>query len=133
MKRLIFSLIFVCGFMHANNCQKDEVQVEILILKDSIPMKIDNVTTLIDVTCENNVLLYTYNLDFNKTDKRVMSNKKVIDMMQNRLSIQNIDFYCNSDFTDFYRMNNINMKWVYFDENKEELMSIEASNNDCKN
>lgn len=133
MKRLIFSLIFVCGFMYANNCQKDEVQVEILILKDSIPMKIDNVTTLIDVTCENNVLLYTYNLDFNKTDKRVMSNKKVIDMMQNRLSIQNIDFYCNSDFTDFYRMNNINMKWVYFDENKEELMSIEASNNDCKN
>lgn len=133
MKRLIFSLIFVCGFMYANNCQKDEVQVEILILKDSIPMKIDNVTTLTDVTCENNVLLYTYNLDFNKTDKRVMSNKKVIDMMQNRLSIQNIDFYCNSDFTDFYRMNNINMKWVYFDENKEELMSIEASNNDCKN
>ena len=133
MKRLIFSLIFICSFVYGDNCKKTEVQDEILMIKDSLPMKVDNVTTLIDVTCENNILVYAYNFGFNKTDKKIMSNKKVIEMIKDRLNNQNINFYCNSDFVDFYRINNINMKWVYFDENKKEIFSIIASNNKCKN
>lgn len=131
MRTLIF-LLFLLSFAKADMCHDENMKIFLKTMKSqNLPLQIDNVTYLTDVECKNNTIIYHYQLDFNRIDKRITANEQMKDLMKKGVRANNKNIYCNSNLIAWHRENNIAMQWIYMLDNKE-FMSVKMTVKDCE-
>ncbi|MGI0439427.1 hypothetical protein ACRE1S_02695 [Helicobacter himalayensis] len=94
------------------------------------PVRLDEMTLLIDVRCMQNTLTYFYMLDFNDMDMQLFTNPSTKQALQEQLNISHTKLYCNYKDIEWFRESNVPMRWRYF--LKENLyIDIQKSPKDC--
>ena len=77
-------------------CHDENMKIFLKTMKSqNLPLQIDNVTYLTDVECKNNTIIYHYQLDFNRIDKRITANEQMKDLMKKGVRANNKNIYCN--------------------------------------
>lgn len=112
-----------------DSCKDLDIQQGVKAVSDAIPLDIDDITTLSDVGCKDNVLYYTY--DLKDSSKRKISALNDGEMLIIRgIMKKNLKRdYCEKmqDFHDRLDM----VVWHYHSEGKE-LFSIAHDKRSCE-
>lgn len=94
------------------------------------PVRLDDMTLLIDVRCMQNALTYFYMLDLNDADMQFFTNPSTKQAFEEELNANNTEQYCNNKDISWFRENNVPMRWRYF--LKENLyIDIQKSPQNC--
>ncbi|TQR33110.1 hypothetical protein DMB92_03900 [Campylobacter sp. MIT 99-7217] len=132
MKKNVFILSFLCIFAYADKCKSAEMQEALMQIKSifNLPQKIDKITILKDIVCENDTLGYIYDIEFNDFDQKLSQNNNMQELMKKSILAQNKSYYCDSDLSAYYRDEDMAMSWTYY-KNGEIFIHNKISNKDC--
>ena len=114
-----------------DNSKSKDISLMIDMLKSSLPKKIDEITTWIDVEYNNNTLSYIYQADmdtstFSKDELLLLTNSIKLESCTN--AYKEMCPKIKTIFIDY----GINMQISYIDKNKKELSSCEFNKETCK-
>ena len=114
-----------------DNSKSKDMSLMIDMLKSSLPKKIDEITTWIDVEYNNNTLSYIYQADmdtstFSKDELLLLTNSIKLESCTN--AYKEMCPKIKTIFIDY----GINMQISYIDKNKKELSSCEFNKETCK-
>lgn len=129
--KILISLVLLLCFIKADMCDSYELKETINFIKSQLPTNVDHMTVWTNVSCKNDTVVYDYEIDFNKADKKVSNVDKFKDLFEKLLKNNNKQYYCDSNLAAFYRENNVGMQWIYNTQGKE-YINIKISLKDCK-
>ncbi|NDJ27545.1 hypothetical protein DMB95_05440 [Campylobacter sp. MIT 12-8780] len=125
----LFLIFFMLLFANAEDrCKSQEMQEAVKQIKAIFnpPTRIDPISTLIEVDCNNDTLEYKYTLDPVNDIKSPSTQQS----MKKRIDERNQALYCENEFMSWYKYNDFGMSWSYYLDNKL-IIFIKKTAKDC--
>lgn len=112
---------------------KPEDQVELMLnsIRKTLPKKVDDITSWVDVEFADNVVTYVYQADMDLTEFSDEEKKILQDSIKNESCVQAYKDMCEKVKPMFIDQG-INMKIQYLDKAKQEINSCELNKENCQ-
>ena len=112
---------------------KPEVQVELMLnsIRKTLPKKVDDITSWVDVEFADNVVTYVYQADMDLNEFSDEEKKILQDSIKNESCVQAYKDMCEKVKPMFIDQG-INMKIQYLDKAKQEINSCELNKENCQ-
>ena len=130
MKKFLL-LPLVCGALFAApSCDDPQIKAAVDGINKSVPMRIDEITTLTGAECKNGSFIYNYELNdgMGITFDNVADSQKTV--MQNVIDSQNKQLFCNQMKIMHPLINSA--VWSYKIKSGKEFIRVEFKPSDCK-
>ncbi len=130
MKKFLL-LPLVCGALFAApSCDDPQIKAAVDGINKSVPMRIDEITTLTGAECKDGSFIYNYELNdgMGITFDNVADSQKTV--MQNVIDSQNKQLFCNQMKIMHPLINSA--VWSYKIKSGKEFIRVEFKPSDCK-
>ena len=130
MKKFLL-LPLVCGALFAApSCDEPQIKAAVDGINKSVPMRIDEITTLTGAECKDGSFIYNYELNdgMGITFDNVADTQKTV--MQNVIDSQNKQLFCNQMKIMHPLINSA--VWSYKIKSGKEFIRVEFKPSDCK-
>lgn len=130
MKKFLL-LPLVCGALFAApSCDEPQIKAAVDGINKSVPMRIDEITTLTGAECKDGSFIYNYELNdgMGITFDNVADSQKTV--MQNVIDSQNKQLFCNQMKIMHPLINSA--VWSYKIKSGKEFIRVEFKPSDCK-
>lgn len=130
MKKFLL-LPLVCGALFAApSCDDPQIKAAVDGINKSVPMRIDEITTLTGAECKDGSFIYNYELNdgMGITFDNVADTQKTV--MQNVIDSQNKQLFCNQMKIMHPLINSA--VWSYKIKSGKEFIRVEFKPSDCK-
>ena len=130
MKKFLL-LPLVCGALFAApSCDDPQIKAAVDGINKSVPMRIDEITTLTGAECKDGSFIYNYELNdgMGITFDNVADTQKTV--MQNVIDSQNKQLFCNQLKIMHPLINSA--VWSYKIKSGKEFIRVEFKPSDCK-
>ena len=124
-------LPLVCGALFAApSCDDPQIKAAVDGINKSVPMRIDEITTLTGAECKDGSFIYNYELNdgMGITFDNVADTQKTV--MQNVIDSQNKQLFCNQMKIMHPLINSA--VWSYKIKSGKEFIRVEFKPSDCK-
>ena len=130
MKKFLL-LPLVCGALFAApGCDDPQIKAAVDGINKSVPMRIDEITTLTGAECKDDSFIYNYELNdgMGIAFDNVADSQKTV--MQNVIDSQNKQLFCNQMKIMHPLINSA--VWSYKIKSGKEFIRVEFKPSDCK-
>jgi hypothetical protein len=128
MKNIYVTLIVifsVAAFAETNIEIRNAIRVGVII-PSVFPQDLgDGVTVLSDITTSTRGIVYIYNL---KLDQDQLPDLSVL---SSSLYKQNLNMLCTNSAMNWYKSNNVEMSYIYYDQSDDLVTLFKISSIDC--
>ena len=128
MKNIYVTLIVifsVAAFAETNVEIRNLIQAEV-INPSVFPQDLgDGVTVLSDITTSTRGIVYIYNL---RLDQDQLPN---LSALSSQLYKQNLNMLCTNDIMNWYKTNDVEMSYIYYDQSDNLVTLFKISSIDC--
>ena len=128
MKNMYLTLIVmfsVAAFAETNVEIRNAIQAEV-INPSVFPQDLgDGVTVLSDITTSTRGIVYIYNLKLDQDQLPLLS------ALSSQLYKQNLNMLCTNASMNWYKSNNVEMSYIYYDQSDNLVTLFKISSIDC--
>ena len=127
MKKIFLPLILFFSFQTfalTNAEVRNVIQTEVVDLT-TVPMQVDSATKMTDVYVSTRGIVYEYNIS---VDQDALGD---ISTILTTIKSNSVQLYCDNDAMAFYKTNNIDAFYVYYDVSDNLVGLFRVSNFDC--
>lgn len=127
MNKLLAGLILLIPLYSLGSISNAEVRNEIqaVINASTFPQSVDAVTDLVEMNTSTRGIVYIYQVNFDQDQLGPIST-----VMKN-LEQQNLDTLCTNPVMDWYKTNDVDMIYWYFDKSENFVSSFTINSNRC--
>ena len=127
MKKIFLPTLLLFSFQSfalTNAEIRNAIQTEVVDLM-TVPMQVDQATKMTDVYVSTRGIVYEYDISI---DQDALG-----DISTTLTNIKNgsVQMYCNNDAMAFYKSNNVDAFYIYYDESENLVGFFRVSNFDC--
>ena len=128
MKNIYVTLIVifsVAAFAETNIEIRNAIRVGVII-PSVFPQDLgDGVTVLSDITTSTRGIVYIYNLKLDQDQLPLLS------ALSSQLYKQNLNMLCTNASMNWYKSNNVEMSYIYYDQSDNLVTLFKISSIDC--
>ena len=130
MKKFLLLPLVYGALFAAPSCDDPQIKAAVDGINKSVPMRIDEITTLTGAECKDGSFIYNYELNdgMGITFDNVADSQKTV--MQNVIDSQNKQLFCNQMKIMHPLINSA--VWSYKIKSGKEFIRVEFKPSDCK-
>ena len=119
-----FLLISFQSFAYTNAEVRSAIQTGVIDLM-TVPMQVDQATKMTDVYLSTRGIVYEYSISI---DQDALGD---ISTTLTNIKSGSVQMYCNNDAMAFYKSNNVDAFYIYYDASDNLVGLFRVSNFDC--
>ena len=127
MKKIFLSTLLLISFQtfaYTNAEVRSAIQTGVIDLM-TVPMQVDQATKMTDVYRSTRGIVYEYSISI---DQDALGD---ISTMLTNIKSGSVQMYCNNDAMAFYKTNNVDAFYIYYDVSDNLVGLFRVSNFDC--
>ena len=127
MKKIFLSTLFLISFQtfaYTNAEVRSAIQTGVIDLM-TVPMQVDQATKMTDVYLSTRGIVYEYSISI---DQDALGD---ISTTLTNIKSGSVQMYCNNDAMAFYKSNNVDAFYIYYDVSDNLVGLFRVSNFDC--
>lgn len=127
MKKIFLSTLLLISFQtyaYTNAEVRSAIQTGVIDLM-TVPMQVDQATKMTDVYLSTRGIVYEYSISI---DQDALGD---ISTMLTNIKSGSVQMYCNNDAMAFYKTNNVDAFYIYYDVSDNLVGLFRVSNFDC--
>ncbi len=127
MKKIFLSTLFLISFQtfaYTNAEVRSAIQTGVIDLM-TVPMQVDQATKMTDVYLSTRGIVYEYSISI---DQDALGD---ISTTLTNIKSGSVQMYCNNDAMAFYKTNNVDAFYIYYDVSDNLVGLFRVSNFDC--
>ena len=127
MKKIFLSTLLLISFQtfaYTNAEVRSAIQTGVIDLM-TLPMQVDQATKMTDVYLSTRGIVYEYSISI---DQDALGD---ISTMLTNIKSGSVQMYCNNDAMAFYKTNNVDAFYIYYDVSDNLVGLFRVSNFDC--
>ena len=127
MKKIFLPTLLLFSFQSfalTNAEIRNAIQTEVVDLM-TLPMQVDQSTKMTDVFVSTRGIVYSYDISI---DQDALGD---ISTILTNIKNNSVQMYCNNDAMAFYKSNNVDAFYIYYDESENLVGFFRVSNFDC--
>ena len=127
MKKIFLSTLLLISFQtfaYTNAEVRSAIQTGVIDLM-TVPMQVDQATKMTDVYLSKRVIVYEYSISI---DQDALGD---ISTTLTNIKSGSVQMYCNNDAMAFYKTNNVDAFYIYYDVSDNLVGLFRVSNFDC--
>lgn len=127
MKKIFLSTLLLISFQtfaYTNAEVRSAIQTGVIDLM-TVPMQVDQATKMTDVYQSTRGIVYEYSISI---DQDALGD---ISTMLTNIKSGSVQMYCNNDAMAFYKTNNVDAFYIYYDVSDNLVGLFRVSNFDC--
>ena len=127
MKKIFLPTLLLFSFQSfalTNAEIRNAIQTEVVDLM-TLPMQVDQSTKMTDVFVSTRGIVYSYDISI---DQDALGD---ISTILTNIKNNSVQMYCNNDAMAFYKSNNVDAFYIYYDVSENLVGFFRVSNSDC--